>query len=86
MDFSYVKDQPLIEDFSLDVKPGNAWRLSVQLEAEETTVINLLMRFYGINGGKLAIDGHSIEDISVIHCEMDLEWCFKEHGFKRYSA
>ncbi len=64
VDFSYVKDQPLIEDFSLDVKPGQRVAIVGPTGSGKTTLINLLMRFYDINSGKLAIDGHSIEDIT----------------------
>ena len=66
VDFSYVKGQPLIEDFSLDVKPGQLRGDCRSNRKWKTTLINLLMRFYDINSGKLAIDGHSIEDITVI--------------------
>ena len=64
VDFSYVKGQPLIEDFSLDVKPGQRVAIVGPTGSGKTTLINLLMRFYDINSGKLAIDGHSIEDIT----------------------
>ena len=64
VDFSYVKDQPLIEDFSLDVKPGQRVAIVGPTGSGKTTLINLLMRFYDINSGKLAIDGLSIEDIT----------------------
>ena len=64
VDFSYVKDQPLIEDFSLEVKPGQRVAIVGPTGSGKTTLINLLMRFYDINSGKLAIDGHSIEDIT----------------------
>jgi len=64
VDFSYVKDQPLIEDFSLEVKPGQRVAIVGPTGSGKTTLINLLMRFYDINSGKLAIDGLSIEDIT----------------------
>ena len=64
VDFSYVKDQPLIEDFSLEVKPGQRVAIVGPTGSGKTTLINLLMRFYDINSGKLAIDGVSIEDIT----------------------
>ena len=64
VDFSYVKEQPLIEDFSLAVKPGQRVAIVGPTGSGKTTLINLLMRFYDINSGKLAIDGFSIEDIT----------------------
>ncbi len=82
VDFSYVKrPTQLIEDFSLDVKPGQRVAI-VGPTSGKTTLINLLMCFYDINSGKLAIDGHSIEDITVIHCEA-LEWCFRNMASNR---
>ena len=51
VDFSYVKDQPLIEDFSLEVKPGQRVAIVGPTGSGKTTLINLLMRFYDINSG-----------------------------------
>ncbi len=77
-----MKDQPLIEDFSLDVKLGQCGDLSVQ---PEVGTLILLMRFYDTNSGKLAIDGLSIEDITRQSLRNGFE-CFKKHGFKRESV
>ena len=64
VDFSYVKGQPLIEDFSLDVKPGQRVAIVGPTGSGKTTLINLLMRFYDANQGAILIDGQNIYDVS----------------------
>lgn len=61
--FSYT-DQPLIEDFNLDVKPGETIAIVGHTGAGKTTLVNLLMRFYDIKGGQLLLDGVSSEKMS----------------------
>ena len=61
--FSYRKDTPLITDLSLDVKPGQTAAIVGPTGAGKTTLVNLLMRFYEIGGGKITIDGMDIRDI-----------------------
>lgn len=58
--FSYVKDKPLINNFSLDVKHGTKVAIVGPTGAGKTTIINLLMRFYNLNEGKILIDGNDI--------------------------
>lgn len=55
--FSYTEDQPLIENFSLDVKPGQRIAIVGPTGCGKTTMINLLMRFYDVKGGEILIDG-----------------------------
>ena len=55
--FSYVPDRKLIEHFNLSVKPGERVAIVGPTGCGKTTVINLLMRFYEIQGGKICIDG-----------------------------
>ncbi len=62
--FSYEEDQKLIEDWSLEVKPGQTVAIVGPTGAGKTTIVNLLMRFYEIKGGKITIDGVSTKDIS----------------------
>lgn len=61
--FSYTKSKPLINDFSLQAKPGQKIAIVGATGAGKTTIINLLMRFYDVNGGDIRIDGDSIYDM-----------------------
>lgn len=61
--FSYVKEQRLIEDFTLHVKKGQRIAIVGPTGCGKTTLINLLMRFYDVNKGDILIDNHSILDI-----------------------
>ncbi|MBK1809467.1 ABC transporter ATP-binding protein [Clostridium sp. YIM B02505] len=63
VDFRYVEDVPLIEDMNLDVKQGHTVAIVGPTGAGKTTLVNLLMRFYEINAGKIKIDGVDINDI-----------------------
>ena len=58
--FSYVPDKKLIEDFNLEVKPGQRVAIVGPTGCGKTTLINLLMRFYDVNGGKISVDGNDI--------------------------
>ncbi|HBD06225.1 MAG TPA: hypothetical protein DCY93_02310 [Firmicutes bacterium] len=60
--FSYNPDVPLIEDLSLKVSPGDSIAIVGPTGAGKTTLVNLIMRFYEINGGSLKIDGVEISD------------------------
>ena len=55
--FSYVPEKPLIEDFNLEVKPGQRIAIVGPTGCGKTTFINLLMRFYDPQGGEIALDG-----------------------------
>ena len=57
VDFSYKKDQPLIKDFCLNVKPGQRVAIVGPTGSGKTTIINLLMRFYDIDNGSIRFDG-----------------------------
>ena len=58
--FSYVPDQKLIEDFNLHVKPGQRVAVVGPTGCGKTTLINLLMRFYDANSGKITVSDHDI--------------------------
>ena len=62
--FSYTKDRPLIENFNLSVKPGQRVAIVGPSGCGKTTLINLLMRFYDVDGGCIRVDGHDIRDIT----------------------
>ncbi len=62
--FRYVKDRPLIENFSLSVKKGENVAIVGPTGCGKTTFINLLMRFYDVNKGEIKIDGTSIYDVT----------------------
>ena len=62
--FSYKKEQPLIQDFSLFVNPGETIAIVGKTGAGKSTLVNLLMRFYEVDSGDILIDGISIRHIS----------------------
>ena len=61
--FSYKEDSPLIEDMNLDVKEGQTIAIVGPTGAGKTTLVNLLMRFYDIQKGRITVDGIDIRDI-----------------------
>lgn len=64
VDFSYYKDQHLIENFHLTVKPGQRVAIVGPTGCGKTTLINLLMRFYDVDGGSIRVDGEDIRHIT----------------------
>ena len=64
VDFSYDKSKSLIEDFNLQVEPGMRIAIVGPTGCGKTTFINLLMRFYDVNSGKICIDGKPIDELS----------------------
>lgn len=62
--FSYIPNRPLIEDFSFVAKPGQNIAIVGPTGCGKTTLINLLMRFYDINGGQIRLDDQNIQSVS----------------------
>lgn len=61
--FSYKPEVSLIENLNIDVKPGQTIAIVGPTGAGKTTLVNLLMRFYEIGGGRIAVDGVDIRDL-----------------------
>lgn len=72
VDFSYTEDKPLIEDLNVDVKSGQRVAIVGPTGCGKTTIINLLMRFYEPDDGKITVDGRDIREIS----RKDLRNCY----------
>ena len=64
VDFSYVPDKKLITDLNLAVKPGQRVAIVGPTGCGKTTVINLLMRFYDVDSGKICVDGADIREVT----------------------
>lgn len=64
VEFSYSPDTPLITNFNLHVKPGETVAIVGPTGAGKTTLVNLLMRFYEIQGGSITLDGIDIRELS----------------------
>lgn len=62
--FSYVPEQKLIEDFNLDVKPGQKIAIVGPTGCGKTTLINLLMRFYDVTGGQIKVENIDIREVT----------------------
>lgn len=64
VDFSYVKEVSLIQDFNLKVEPGQRIAIVGPTGCGKTTLINLLMRFYDVNVGMIKVEGNDIRDVT----------------------
>ena len=62
--FRYVADRPLIEDLNVSVRPGERVAIVGPTGCGKTTLINLLMRFYDVNGGEIRVSGERITDLT----------------------
>ena len=64
VDFSYDKTRKLIENLSLDVRQGQRIAIVGRTGSGKTTLINLLMRFYDVDGGQVCVDGKDVRDVT----------------------
>src|SRR5690606_19666497 len=72
--FSYNPDEPVLEDFSLQVKPGQTIALVGETGSGKSTIVNLFCRFYEPVNGEIIIDGHNYKD-------MPLNWIHDNLGY-----
>lgn len=63
VEFSYAPDQRLIEDLNLTVEPGQTIAIVGPTGAGKTTLVNLIMRFYDLNAGRITLDGVDISQV-----------------------
>ena len=67
VEFSYKVEEPLIENMNMNIKSGQTIAIVGPTGAGKTTIVNLLMRFYEIGGGRITVDGVDIKDLSREH-------------------
>jgi len=81
--FGYSKDKPVIRNFSADIKAGQKVAIVGPTGAGKTTIVNLLMRFYEVNGGEIRIDGVPIHNVprEDVHAQFSMvlqdTWLFE---------
>ena len=75
VDFGYVPGRPVIKDMTLEAKPGQTVALVGPTGAGKTTIINLLTRFYEIDGGQITIDGRTSATSAKPTCAASWAWC-----------
>lgn len=63
--FEYVKGEPVLKNVSVDIKRGNTMAVVGSTGSGKTTLINILNRFYEINGGRITVDGRDVRDYSL---------------------
>ncbi|MBS4815580.1 MAG: ABC transporter ATP-binding protein [Clostridium sp.] len=80
--FSYVPEQKLIRDFNLTVKPGQRVAIVGPTGCGKTTVINLMMRFYDVNKGVIAVDGTDIRNMTRASLRSNIGMVLQETWLK----
>ncbi len=74
VNFSYVPEEPILENFNLTVPAGSTIAIVGRTGAGKSTLVNLICRFYQLNSGEITIDGHNIE-------QMPLNWIYHNLGY-----
>ena len=77
--FSYMPQQNLITDFNLKVMPGQKIAVVGPTGCGKTTLINLLMRFYDVDGGCISVDGRMCVRLRGKVCAVHMAWCFRKN-------
>ena len=81
VNFSYLPDQPLIQDLNLTVEPGQTIAIVGPTGAGKTTLVNLIMRFYDLQSGAISLDGRDIASFPrVPSCGRRSAWCCRTRG------
>lgn len=81
--FSYNKETSLIEDFNLDVKPGQRVAIVGPTGCGKTTLINLIMRFYDIDRGRITVDGTDTSQVSRHNLRTNFGMVLQETWIKK---
>ena len=63
--FGYDPEQPVLTEINLEAKPGETIALVGPTGAGKTSIVNLLMRFYDVQEGRITIDGHDLRDVQI---------------------
>ena len=66
VNFSYDESKQILKDVSFTVKPGESVALVGPTGAGKSTIVNLISRFYNVNGGRVLIDGQDISQVSDV--------------------
>ncbi|HUS59346.1 MAG TPA: ABC transporter ATP-binding protein [Planctomycetota bacterium] len=70
--FHYLKDEPVLHDINLEIKPGQLVALVGHTGSGKTTIATLLFRFYDVISGRILMDGHDIRNIKLSHLRTNL--------------
>ena len=84
--FSYRPDQELIRDFNVSVTAGHRVAIVGPTGCGKTTIINLLMRFYDVNGGSVSVDGQDVRNITRASLRKNYGMVLQETWLKRATV
>lgn len=62
--FGYDPNQPILKNFSLEIRPGETLGVVGRSGSGKTTLVNLISRFYDVEGGRVTIDGHDVRELA----------------------